>query len=312
MHAEVILDAANICPTTQFGLFYGCAKLPEEKQITFPPNKVTETKVSFLSSTPVTNKLNYKFECKTSRQFNVGLKIDDQSHAFFWNQSGDIKTNYKLGEQGNKTYSLIFQPTSTSTPIWPGCVVTIVTNISYPDADVLREYANFLELAVGDLVKLQDDIDASVELPAKWAVLKSSPDRIATVVTDLSIELSAFEEELAELQKDTAGSLEVAERKEVLASLIESYSADKDILIKLSKDIKEVTSVGTQCESTTPDAYCLEKASKLTESLNKIISDKTSVIESFNGFIDSEVNRLRSISVTISNALKKVKVSATN
>jgi hypothetical protein len=312
LHAEVVLDAANICPTTQFGLLYGCAKLPEEKQISFQPNKVTEPKVAFLNSTPITNKLNYKFECKTSRQFNVGLKIHDKSHAFFWNQSGDIETTYKLGEQGNKNYSLIFQPPSTSTPIWPGCVVNIVTNVSYPDADVLREYANFLSLAVSDLVSLQGDIDVSVELPAKWAVLKSSPNRIATVITDLSIEVSAFKEELEELQKDATGSPEVTERKEVLTSLIESYNADIDILTKLSRDIKDVTSVGTQCESTTPDAYCLEKVSTLAASLNKIISDKTTAIESFNEFIDSEVTRLRSISVTISNALKKVKVSTPN
>ncbi|MDQ3233184.1 MAG: hypothetical protein M3Q07_15305 [Pseudobdellovibrionaceae bacterium] len=309
LQGEVLLDASNICPTQQFGLYYGCARLPEEKLISFQPTKVTEPKVEFLNSTPVTNKVNYKFECKTSKQFNVGLSIGDQAHAFFWNQSGEIRTTYKLSEQNSKTYSLIFQPPSTSTPISPGCVINIISNVSYPDSDVLREFASFIEISISDLVSLQGDVDGSVELPAKWAVLKSSPNRIATVVTTLSNELSAYQAELDQLNTDSLGAPEIAERKEILASLIESFSVDIDTLNALIKDIRDVTAIGTQCESTVPDTYCLPAVTSLTEKINKIVDNKIKVADDFNSFIDTEVVRLKTISITISNALKKIKVS---
>jgi hypothetical protein len=309
LQGEVLLDASNICPTQQFGLYYDCARMPEEKQITFQPNAVTKPMVEFLNSTPITNKVNYKFECKTSRQFNVGLKFDDQSQAFFWNQSGEIRTSYKLSDQDSKTYSLIFQPPSTSTPIWPGCVINIISNVSYPNSDVLKEFANFIEISISDLVSLQGDVDGSVELPAKWVVLKSSPNRIATVVTTLSNERVEYQAELDQLNSDSSGASEIAERKEVLASLIESFSVDIDTLNALIKDIKDVTAIGTQCESTIPDAYCLPAVTSLTEKVNKVIDKKIKVADNFNSFIDTEVIRLKTISISISNALKKIKVS---
>ncbi|HYX33226.1 MAG TPA: hypothetical protein VE954_08930 [Oligoflexus sp.] len=309
--AAVIFDAANFCPTTQWDLFYDCATLPDKAQVTFQPSAVTEPTLSFLNSTPITNKINYKFECKTSNQFNVGVRLGEDLHPFYWNQTQEIKATYKLSEQGKKVYSLFFQPPTTSTPIWPGCTVDIITNVSYPDKDVLKEYANFLEISISDLVSLQGDVDVSVELPTKWAALKSSPGRIETVVTTLSIELSTYQAELAELQNDTSGSSDVSERKEVLSSLIESFSVDIQTLNLLSKDIKDVTSVGNQCETTTPEAYCLQAAANLTDKINKVISQKIETVKTFNTFIDAEVNRLSSISVSISNALKKTKVSTT-
>ncbi len=308
LHAEQIFDAAAYCPTVQFGLFYACAKLPEEKQISLVPDKVTDTKVDLLNTLLVTNKVKYKFECKTSQQFNVGLKFDDQSHAFFWNQASDIRSTYKLSDQAQKTYSLIFQPASTSTPIWPGCVVNITANESIPDVDMLRTIVDLLKANYTELNELNTEIEKAAELPAKWVTIAGAPEKIDGVVASIENEIAIFSQELEALKSADPATLssDNKARVEELAGIVELYKSMVNDLKLLKTDLDDLAIIASQCEENVNDAFCLDQVSKISIAINAKAELKRSDLVQLNTFLTAESDRLKTTSVSISIALKRL------
>jgi hypothetical protein len=221
---------------------------------------------------------------------------------------GDIRTTYKLGDQRNKTYSLIFQPASTSTPIWPGCVVNIVANATIPNIDMLRAIVDLLKANYVDLNDLKAGIEEAAELPAKWVTIVGAPEKIDGVAASIENEIAIFSQELDALKiaDPVTLSMDDKARIEELSGIVESYKSMVSHLNLLKTDLGYVASIASQCEANVDNAFCLDQVSKISTSINNRISVKKSQLIDINNFLTSESARLKTSAISTSNALLRL------
>jgi hypothetical protein len=185
------------------------------------------------------------------------------------------------------------------------CRMEIISKESLPSKDYLEMVANFLSQGYQSLFSIKTSVESAQELPAKFAALEAGKRNLDSAVNSLTIERNTLEQELNDLPVS-----EVESRDELLSG-IENFDSIISDLKSTRDDIGAISEISEKCklsDGSVTEAVCLSSLSSVVSEIDLEISDKRAEVQTFNSFINAEVERLKVSAARLSRELAKFEI----
>lgn len=288
----------------QFGLFYQCNISDKNLEAEHP----SDTENTFIKSLKLKNSISTFFNCRSTRSIPAGFNINGQTVDILM-QAGTVPriSTVSIPYSGG-TYTFFIKIDSPAREVFPGCEFSVLSNITTPEVEPIKEYIN---LILRQLENRKDEIkriDEASTLPAKWIVLVRLSGNLEAKKKDIELDLADLKSEILILQRKSNLSDFESTRLAALPGLIyltEIKIKEYDLLIK---DVESALPDASKCIMDNPGerAFCLDKVTKIKESLNTFINDDVKLAEEVLQFLDAEFLRLKETGDQINVQIKEL------
>jgi hypothetical protein len=305
-----VFEAERDCKPEQFGLFHQCA-VPDKTLDTDHPS---DTQNTFIKSLNFKNSISTFFNCRSTRNIPAGFNINGQTVDVLM-QAGTIpRISTASIPYPGATYTFFVKIDSPAREVFPGCKFSVISNIATPELEPIKEYVNLTLRQIENRKDEIKEIDEASTLPAKWIVLVRLSGNLEAKKKDRELELEDLKSELTTLQSKSNLTDFESTRLAALPGLIYVTGIkvkDFDLLIQ---DIENALPDTSRCivDNLADRTFCLDKVTKVKESLNTSINEDMRLAEEVLQFLDAEFLRLKNTEDQISAQIKELacKISA--
>jgi len=178
--------------------------------------------------------------------------------------------------------------------IFPNCRMEIISLASIPDVHFLSLLAEQLKQNTAGLNPLVESLEPVSSPATQWTALAKAPGIIDGLIATLDVQKMVIDEEIAKLRAAVGESLSAHERSQQRALEDQLFQMDSEIsdLAHLSSDILSALKDGASCGDGSSDGFCVDAIEGLTKSIKEKVLLQRSDAESFQVFIESEIDRL--------------------
>lgn len=305
--SSVILDvfvSERDCKPEQFGLFHQC-NVPNK---TLEADHASDTQSTFIQSLNFKNSISTFFNCRSTRNIPAGFNINGQTVDILMQVGTTPRIFTTSIPSSGATYTFFVKIDSPAREVFPGCEFSVLSNITTPELEPIKEYTNLTLRQIKSKKDEIKEIDEASTLPAKWIVLVRLSGSLEAKKTDRELELENLKSELSILQSKSSLTDFESTRLAALPGLIyvtEIKIKDFDLLIQ---DVEAALPNTSKCIADNPAdrTFCLDKVTKVRESLNISISEDINLTEEVLQFLDAEFLRLKNIENQISAQIKEL------
>ena len=308
LEAEIIYTPTlSSCKPYLGGNFKFC-KAPS---ISLPLDPISSNIPSNLMQLPIKLSLSMKLSCQTNPSNQpVDIAIGGSHFNFLASKDATVETlEYTTTAIGLTKMNYVISPLFTKeATIYKNCKMEILSHTSVPDIEVLAIVSSELKKKNDEIESLFNSLEEAADLPAQWAALRVAPETIDGLIANLDIQKMAVSDDISKITAKAVDlqSAEEKAQKRVLEDQIFQIDSQISDLSNLSSDIKSSLKTGVSCSSGSAEAFCVEGVQVLVQLIKEKVLLQRHDIESFNAFIESEVERLNLVASEFAEKLKSL------
>jgi hypothetical protein len=299
-----VFKAERDCKQGQFGLFDQCTISDK----TLEAERPSDTQNTFIKSLNFKNSISTFFNCRSTRNIPAGFNINGQTVDVLM-QAGTIPriSTVAIPYSGG-TYTFFVKIDSPAREVFPGCEFSVLSNVTTLEVEPIKEYINLILRQLENGKEKINRIDEASTLPTKWIVLVQLSGNLEAKKKDIELDLGDLKSEIVILQGKSNLSDFESTRLAALPGLIyltEIKIKEFDLLIQ---DVESALPDASKCIVDNPGdrTFCLDKVTKIKESLNTFINDDVKLAEEVLQFLDAELLRLKETSDQINVQIKEL------